>query len=200
MLANHRICNGVRRLRNGQQRARVLEFSSVAITGSALVRAWRDTVAKMTTTSSILPSYQRFVNGVPVPLFSRRSFRPREKYLILLVFLTFGVVCFCTFFFLPDFRAGTSGAAVNSVYRVYEHMQKAGPELLIPAPPRLQGGLKGFMGHPNAVPFGHEGIDNQDVHLLEDKQKLQVRASVQISKPPSILFSILDLGARLSIS
>lgn len=164
------------------------------------MRAWRDTVAKMTTASSILPSYQRFVNGVPVPLFSRRSFRPREKYLILLVFLTFVVVCFCTFFFLPDFRAGTSGAAVNSVYRVYEHMQKAGPELLIPAPPRLQGGLKGFMGHPNAVPFGHEGIDNQDVHLLEDKQKLQVRASVQISTPPSILFSILDLGARLSIS
>ena len=43
MLANHRICNGVRRLRNGQQRARVLEFSSVVKTGSALVRAWRDT-------------------------------------------------------------------------------------------------------------------------------------------------------------
>ncbi|XP_033304703.1 mannosyl-oligosaccharide alpha-1,2-mannosidase IA-like [Bombus vosnesenskii] len=129
----------------------------------------------MTTASSILPSYQRFVNGVPVPLFSRRSFRPREKYVILLVFLTFGVVCFGTFFFLPDFRAGTGGVAVNSVYRVYQHMQKAGPELLIPAPPRLQGGLKGSMGHPNAVPPGHEGIDHQDVHLLEDKQKLQAK-------------------------
>ncbi|KAK9301551.1 hypothetical protein QLX08_006109 [Tetragonisca angustula] len=140
----------------------------------------------MTTTSSILPSYQRFVNGVPVPLFSRRSFRPREKYLILLVFLTFGVVCFCTFFFLPDFRAGTSGAAVNSVYRVYEHMQKAGPELLIPAPPRLQGGLKGFMGHPNAVPFGHEGIDNQDVHLLEDKQKLQAKINEEYQQQKTL--------------
>lgn len=140
----------------------------------------------MTTASSILPSYQRFVNGVPVPLFSRRSFRPREKYLILLVFLTFGVVCFCTFFFLPDFRAGTSGAAVNSVYRVYEHMQKAGPELLIPAPPRLQGGLKGFMGHPNAVPFGHEGIDNQDVHLLEDKQKLQAKINEEYQQQKTL--------------
>ncbi|XP_026296271.1 uncharacterized protein LOC100576383 isoform X4 [Apis mellifera] len=129
----------------------------------------------MTTTSSILPSYQRFVNGVPVPLFSRRSFRPREKYLIMLVFLTFGVVCFGTFFFLPDFRPGTGGVAVNSVYRVYQHMQKAGPELLIPAPPRLQGGIKGSIGHLNAVPPGHEGIDHQDVHILQDKQKLQAK-------------------------
>lgn len=198
VLACHRIRNGVRRLGKGQQRARVFEFSSVVKTGSALVRAWRDSIVKMTTASSILPSYQRFVNGVPVPLFSRRSFRPREKYVILLVFLTFGVVCFGTFFFLPDFRAGTGGVAVNSVYRVYQHMQKAGPELLIPAPPRLQGGLKGSMGHPNAVPPGHEGIDHQDVHLLEDKQKLQVRACVHASTFLSLL-SILD-SIRLSIT
>ncbi|XP_012343448.1 mannosyl-oligosaccharide alpha-1,2-mannosidase IA-like [Apis florea] len=145
----------------------------------------------MTTTSSILPSYQRFVNGVPVPLFSRRSFRPREKYLIMLVFLTFGVVCFGTFFFLPDFRPGTGGVAVNSVYRVYQHMQKAGPELLIPAPPRLQGGIKGSIGHLNAVPPGHEGIDHQDVHILQDKQKLQVRACVRISTLRFFRFSIV---------
>ncbi|KAG7213167.1 hypothetical protein KM043_002482 [Ampulex compressa] len=130
----------------------------------------------MTSSGSILPSYQRFVNGVPVPLFSRRSFRPREKYLILLVFLTFGVVCFGAFFFLPDFRAGTGGVAVNSVYRVYQHMQKAGPDLLIPAPPRAAVGLKYPHGpHPNLLPPGHEGSDHQDVHLVEDKQKLQAK-------------------------
>lgn len=157
-----------------------------------------DSIVKMTATSSILPSYQRFVNGVPVTLFSRRSFRPREKYLILLVFLTFGVVCFGAFFFLPDFRSGTGGAAVNSVYRVYQHMQKAGPELLIPAPPRLPVGLKGSMGHPNAVPPGHEGIDHQDVHLLEDKQKLQVRDSVR-ELVVITLHSTLD-RSRLSIT
>lgn len=139
------------------------------------MRAWRDGIVKMTTSSSVLPSYQRFVNGVPVALFSRRSFRSREKYLILLVFLSFGVVCFGTFFFLPDFHSGTGGAAVNSVYRVYQHMQKAGPELLIPAPPRMQLGPRGPVAHPNAVPPGHEGADHQDIHLLEDKQKLQVR-------------------------
>lgn len=132
---------------------------------------------KMTTSAGVLPSYQRFANGVPVPLFTRRSFRPREKYLILLVFLTFGVVCFGAFFFLPDFRTG--GAAVNSVYRVYQRMQKAGPELLFPVPPRASGDGKDSRslagGHPNAVPPGHEDSDHQDVHLVEDKQKLQVR-------------------------
>lgn len=131
----------------------------------------------MTASTGVLPSYQRFANGgaVPVSLLPRRSFRPREKYLILLVFLTFGVVCFGTFFFLPDFR--TSGAAVNSVVnRVYQRMQQAGPELLLPVPPPASGDVRGphSSGHPNAVPPGHEGSDHQDVHLVEDKQKLQV--------------------------
>ncbi|XP_072744987.1 mannosyl-oligosaccharide alpha-1,2-mannosidase IA-like isoform X2 [Anoplolepis gracilipes] len=131
----------------------------------------------MTTSAGALPSYQRFANGVPVPLFTRRSFRPREKYLILLVFLTFGVVCFGAFFFLPDFRTG--GAAVKSVYRVYQRMQKAGPELLLPVPPRASGDGKDSHspagGHPNAVPLGHEDSHHQDVHLIEDKQKLQAK-------------------------
>lgn len=133
------------------------------------------------TNASILPSYQRFVNGVPVPLFARRAFRPREKYLILLVFLTFGVVCFGAFFFLPDFRSGTGGAAVNSVYRVYQRIQKAGPELLIPAPPHEHLGPMDPHGpgaaHPNGLPPGlgrHEDDQAPDIHLIADKEKLQV--------------------------
>ena len=132
------------------------------------------------TSGALLPSYQRFVNGVPVALFSRRAFRPREKYLILLVFLTFGVVCFGAFFFLPDFRGGTGGAAVNSVYRVYQRIQKAGPELLIPAPPHAILGPMDPHGpgaaHPNDLDSAHHGDDDQDqdIHLIADKQKLQV--------------------------
>ena len=127
-----------------------------------------------TSTAGILPSYQRFVNGVPAQLFSRRSFRPREKYLILLVFLTFGVVCFGAFFFLPDFRNGTGGVAVSSVYRVYQHMQKAGPELLIPAPPHSKDPrAPGYGGHLNIF-GGHHDFNGEDIHLIEDKQKLQV--------------------------
>ncbi|XP_058800666.1 mannosyl-oligosaccharide alpha-1,2-mannosidase IA-like, partial [Phymastichus coffea] len=125
--------------------------------------------------AGLLPSYQRIVSGVqPAQLFSRRSFRPREKYLILLVFLTFGIVCFGAFFFLPeDFRAN---GGVNSVYRVYQRMQKAGPELLIPAPPRSQDDDNFESNNRiNAVPMHHGDIRAEDPHLVEDKLKLQAK-------------------------
>ena len=120
--------------------------------------------------STLLPSYQRFVSGVqPSQLFTRRSFRPREKYLILLVFLTFGIVCFGAFFFLPeDFRGN------GSVYRVYQRMQKAGPELLIPAPPRSKDYDFESSDIIHGVPVHHGNPKSEDVHLIEDKQKLQV--------------------------
>ncbi|KAK0163873.1 hypothetical protein PV328_002559 [Microctonus aethiopoides] len=158
--------------------------------------------------SNILPSYQRFVNGVPVSLFSRRAFRPREKYLIFLVFLTFGVVCFGAFFFLPDFRSGTGGA-YNSVYEVYRKIQKAGPELLIPAPPH--GVLGPIDPHgPGGYQSGqiHVGLERpgaaifQDIHLIEDKQKLQAKIDEEyqnqktLEKPEMIK----DLSERVSSS
>lgn len=126
-----------------------------------------------------IPTYQRFVNGVPVPSFSRRSFRPREKHLILLVFLTFGVVWFGAFFFLPEFRGGSN--TVNRVYNVYKRMQKAGPDLLIPAPPHgdefseIPGGGKLIR---------HDDFEHPDPHKIEDKAKLlaKIEEDVEIDK------------------
>lgn len=123
--------------------------------------------------AGVLPSYQRFPGPAAGQLFGpgRRSFRPREKYLILLVFLTFGVVCFGAFFFLPDdYRA--NGATVNSVYRVYQRMQKAGPELLMPKPPHAH--------RDDLDPQHHE-----DPRLMQDKQKLQVSQLVSYLPPLS---------------
>nr|XP_022288303.1 mannosyl-oligosaccharide 1,2-alpha-mannosidase IA-like [Crassostrea virginica]XP_022288510.1 mannosyl-oligosaccharide 1,2-alpha-mannosidase IA-like [Crassostrea virginica] len=51
----------------------------------------------------VLPVSQKFINGVPVPQ-GRKTLRMKEKYIILLVFVTFGLVCFGAFFFLPDLR------------------------------------------------------------------------------------------------
>lgn len=138
------------------------------------------------TSTGILPTYQRFVNGVPVPSFSRRSFRPREKYLILLVFLTFGVVCFGAFFFLPEFRS--SGSTVNnSVYKVYQHMQKAGPELLIPAPPHLDD-----LDVPNLI--RHDDHKLLDPHFLEDRDRLQAKIeedqALKVLERPNIDFPL----------
>ena len=53
--------------------------------------------------TAVLPTYQRYINGVPVTQ-ARRTLRLREKYIVLLVFVTFGTVCFGAFFFLPDLR------------------------------------------------------------------------------------------------
>ncbi|RZF44821.1 hypothetical protein LSTR_LSTR000773 [Laodelphax striatellus] len=128
--------------------------------------------------TTILPTYQRFLNGVPVPSSStRRSFRPREKYLILLVFLTFGVVCFGGFFFLPEFAGG---GTVNSVFKVYKHMQKAGPELLIPAPPH---GDQVDEVQSNKVGLIRHGfVDQKDPHKIEDKNKLFAKIKLDLEQ------------------
>ncbi|KAF5273499.1 hypothetical protein FQA39_LY07516 [Lamprigera yunnana] len=118
------------------------------------------------TATGILPSYQRFVNGVPVP-FSRKSFRPREKYVIFLVFITFGLVCFGTFFFLPEFKGSRSTA--DSVYQVYNKIKRAGPELLIPPPPHLDD----EKDSPKLV--RHDVEDKVDPHVIEDKAKLKAK-------------------------
>lgn len=143
----------------------------------------------MSATGGVLPTYQRFVNGVPVP-FSRRSFRPREKYLIWLVFLTFGLVCFGTFFFLPEFRGSSS--TVDSVYKVYRHMQKAGPELLIPAPPYLneQSDAQRLIRHDD---------EKVDPHVIDDRNKLFAKieqdAELKVLERPN-----LDIGKPQSSS
>ncbi|RZB38857.1 hypothetical protein BDFB_013443 [Asbolus verrucosus] len=118
------------------------------------------------TSTGILPTYQRFINGVPVP-FSRRSFRAREKYVIFSVFVTFGLICFGTFFFLPEFR-GTNGTA-ESVYKMYDQIKRAGPELLIPPPPHLEDSREA----PRLM--RHEDDVRADPHLLDDRQKLRAK-------------------------
>lgn len=118
------------------------------------------------TATGILPTYQRFINGVPVP-FSRRSFRAREKYIIFTVFVTFGLVCFGTFFFLPEFR-GTNGTA-ESVYKVYDQIKRAGPDLLIPPPPHLEDSREA----PRLL--RHDDEARVDPHVIDDREKLRVK-------------------------
>lgn len=133
--------------------------------------------------TGILPSYQRFLNGAPVPTSTRRSFRPKEKYLIILVFLTFGIVCFGAFFFLPEFRgAGT----VNSVYKVYRHMQKAGPELLIPAPSHNEDASVST-GKLSLGLLRHNVESQQDPHRLEDRARLQAKIEEEDRKNQKVL-------------
>ncbi|KAI8424123.1 hypothetical protein MSG28_002723 [Choristoneura fumiferana] len=117
--------------------------------------------------TGILPSYQRFVNGVPVPSISRRSFRLREKYLIVSVLLTFGIVWLGALFYLPEFKSSTS--VNDSVYNVYKRIQKAGPELLMP-PPLAQNELGDFP----VVGIARHG-EGDDPHIVEDRNRLRAK-------------------------
>uniref|UniRef100_A0A1L8DR25 alpha-1,2-Mannosidase n=1 Tax=Nyssomyia neivai TaxID=330878 RepID=A0A1L8DR25_9DIPT len=100
----------------------------------------------------MLPTYTRSTATQATSFFSRKSFRNSEKLLILLVLLTFCFVCFCGFFFLPD------NFSSNRVFNVYKQLQKAGPEIFIPAPPVAQQGFNGV---------------DADPHLLDDRDRLQ---------------------------
>ncbi|KAF5300146.1 hypothetical protein FQR65_LT09237 [Abscondita terminalis] len=135
--------------------------------------------------SGIIPTYQRFVNGVPVP-FSRKSFRPREKYVIFLVFITFGLVCFGTFFFLPEFKGSRSTA--DTVYQVYDKIKRAGPELLIPPPPHLDDEKESLRL------VRHDVEDQIDPHIIEDKAKL--RAKIEQDEQLKVL-ERPDMGLNL---
>ncbi|XP_018575505.1 mannosyl-oligosaccharide alpha-1,2-mannosidase IA-like [Anoplophora glabripennis] len=141
----------------------------------------------------ILPTYQRFVNGMPVP-FSRRSFRPREKYVIFLVFVTFGLVCFGTFFFLPEFR---TGGTAESVYKVYDQIKRAAPELLIPPPPHLEDSRES----PKLI--RHEEDFRVDPHVIGDREKLKAKidqdGELKVLERPDMGFQRTSSTARQPI-
>ncbi len=107
----------------------------------------------------------------------KNAFRAREKYLILMVLVTFGCVCFGAIFFLPD-KGLPAGAAtgeqqepMNKVYRVYKGIQDVGRDLILPAPPihdpESEDGDSAL--NPN---LRHGVLDRPDPHKIEDKAKL----------------------------
>lgn len=134
----------------------------------------------------ILPSFhQRFAhsNGNPLGSVARRSFRPRERFLIALVFGTFVLVCFGAFFYLPEYSG--AGPAHRVYGKVLESVQKAGPDLLMPA---AAGHNPGLVRHDLDV--GH-GLMHQDPHSAGDRLKLQAKmkedAELDKLKNPKVL-------------
>ncbi|XP_046554342.1 mannosyl-oligosaccharide 1,2-alpha-mannosidase IA-like [Haliotis rubra] len=114
---------------------------------------------------SVLPTYQRYVNGVPVPQ-GRKTLRLREKYIILLVFLTFGIVCFGAFFLLPDLRDRVT------MDEMRKHIQEAGNVIFFP-----QAEL-GADGHPLVGAKVLRHGDMIDPHKIVDKAELRKKIDV----------------------
>jgi hypothetical protein len=54
--------------------------------------------------SMMLPTYQRYVKGVPVSS-KGKGMRLREKYVAGIVFFSFVTLCFGAFFYLPELRS-----------------------------------------------------------------------------------------------
>ena len=110
--------------------------------------------------SGVLPTFQRYVNGVPVPP-ARKTLRLKEKYVILLVFGTFGIVCFGAFFFLPNLQE-----KVNIV-EVKKHLKDAGD---------MAGNMFNIHekegGNGKVIGIRHD--DLVDPHKIDDKIRLQM--------------------------
>ena len=124
------------------------------------------------------------------PVLAISGFRPKEKYLIFLVLITFLFVCFSAVFFLPDKLVDEKGGHGNRVYRVYKGLQDAGRDFILPAPPVATAIPIGKVGtgkdpesvlelNPN-VRHGEHGM--LDKHKTEDKSRLlaQIELDEQI--------------------
>lgn len=107
----------------------------------------------------MLPTYSRLSNSGNSTIFNRKSFRSREKILIILVLLTFGFVCFGGFFLLPD------NFGADRVYRAYKELKRAGPEIFIPAPPAA-----------------HGINSDEDPHIVGDRAKLAAKINDELGQ------------------
>lgn len=94
-----------------------------------------------------LPLYQRYVNGVPIPQ-GRKTLRLREKYIILLVFMTFTIVCLCAFMFLPNMQE-----------KVSEKIQDAQVIFV----PEVRSGLDGVPIEKETYEHGNNGNDKKNL-------------------------------------
>ena len=104
---------------------------------------------------TVLPTYHRYINGFPVPQ-SRKTLRLREKYIVLLVFVTFGTVCFGAFFFLPDLRDRVSVSGLG---------QNFANDVFLPKPANV--------GHGRVI--RHDPDSDVDEHQVGDKTKLEFK-------------------------
>ena len=89
----------------------------------------------------------------------------REKYIILLVFITFGTFCFGAFFFLPDLRDRMS------VDQMRKQFRDAGNEIFIPVVRDSE-----RIAYENGKLIGkvvkHDPGDTIDHHVIEDKVRI----------------------------
>ena len=121
---------------------------------------------------SLLPIYQRSSTNLQISL--NKLCRSKERVLLSCVCLGIVVGCFGTVFFLPELRTGIALPSINSVYKVYEQVQKAGPEFILQLPPLAKDDLNNLKYQQH-----HGQIDKPDFHLIEDQARLKAKIELE---------------------
>lgn len=111
-----------------------------------------------------------------------KPLRFRTSYFVLLAISLIGLFSFTTMIFLPDLRETGAGR----VYKVYDDFKKAGPDLLLPPPPRLENGPFKRADHV---------VGNEDVHVIGDRAKLKEK--IERDFPLNVLEEpLVDVGKK----
>jgi len=121
---------------------------------------------------NLLPISQRPPANMSISLY--KLFRPKMR--IFLTFVCVGLVvgCFGTVFFLPDLRTGIALPSIKSVYKVYEQVQKAGPEFILQLPPLAKDENSDVKYQQH-----HGQIDKPDFRLIEDQARLRAKIELE---------------------
>ncbi|XP_070568664.1 mannosyl-oligosaccharide 1,2-alpha-mannosidase IA-like [Ptychodera flava] len=122
--------------------------------------------------SPVLPTYQRYnANGVPI-LPSRQTLRLREKYVILLIFATFGTFCFGAVLFIPE-KVGLENVNVN--------LRGDVDAVVFPPPLRTMKPGVGFIAQHH-----DEDGERNDIHRLQDEQILREKIKLGIEQDKAL--------------
>ena len=105
--------------------------------------------------SIVLPTHPRYVNGIPVSQ-PRKTLRMKEKYIIFLIFISFGFVCLGAFMFLPDLGAQVRNDRFGA------------RDIFVPKPE-----------NNDALVFRHHPDEHQEIDRNRLKQQIQNDAAIQ---------------------
>lgn len=112
--------------------------------------------------AATLPLYKRYINGVPLPTNSRKTLRLREKYILFIILILFGFVCYISIFFLPDLRGN------KNISKAYKGLRKPVEEVFLPRPEEANRNSVGY----NVILHGKNNDIVLEPHVLDDKAKL----------------------------